>query len=180
MSIVELLSERYAYDHLKNEVQPDNTLNEKHLMAMIKQTKPDEQIELIEMLLLNKNFNPLFNGRCLFDYAYVSGNTKMIELLFNDDRIDPNKGNIPYTIGICFAAINGYTEFVEVLLKNPKVDPTVYNNYAYVQSCDMGFADIVKLLSEDGRIDLTAANIKAAQNKAAAKKEFGEISKLWK
>jgi hypothetical protein len=77
-------------------------------------------------------------------------NQDVINMLFEDSRIDPSEEN-NYVFRSAYE--NGNFELVEILLKDSRVDPSAGNNGAFTKACLAGRTEIVETLLNDNRVE---------------------------
>ena len=82
-------------------------------------------IELVKILLNDKNVDPSDNYNFAIQYSSLNGLTDIVKLLLKDNRIDPSdKGNY----AIYYSDSNGYIDIRELLWSNQRVKNTLKNN----------------------------------------------------
>jgi ankyrin repeat protein len=119
-------------------------------------------------------------------YASLDGHLKVINLLLQDERVDPSARNnvairsasqkghlavverllqdervdpsIIANAAIRFASMHGHLAVVERLLQDPRVDPSDNNNYSIRYASCCGHLAVVEILLQDPRVDLSANN----------------------
>jgi ankyrin repeat protein len=117
------------------------------------QTVINNRINLIEVLLLDGRPNPGNYG--LISYAVEKGNILVIQLLLNDNRVDPSVFN---NYAIRFACETGSVEITRLLLNHPKVDPSVNNNDCLKKAVKKQYVEVVRLLLKHPKVDPNSGN----------------------
>ena len=98
--------------------------------------------ELVNTLLISKNIDPGYCNNCAIRYASENGHADVVELLLEDERVDPIDDN--YVIII--ASTEGHTDVVKLLLEDGRANPSDRDNLAIKYASQNGHTDIVQLL----------------------------------
>jgi hypothetical protein len=107
-------------------------------------------VELLDLLLSYPNVNPSAGSDVALLVASRNGERKMVELLLQDPRVDPSAKN-NRVIGT--ASERGHVDVVNLLLLDPRVDPSANHNYAIVSAAQEGHGCVVQRLLKDSRVD---------------------------
>ncbi|KNC86258.1 hypothetical protein SARC_01580 [Sphaeroforma arctica JP610] len=122
---------------------------------MLSEAVFDNNIELVEELLKNKN---LTVDPYVFTMAIRRGNLAIVKLLLQDGRADPAaRDNTAFVL----ACRTGRLGVVRLLLQDPRIDPTAQESSAFILAVRKKNRNVVRVLLQDGRID-PGANIDAA------------------
>lgn len=79
-------------------------------------------------------------------------------LMYHDARLDNQYALIRL---VKFSNSPKRANYLKLLLKNPTVDPAYWNNFAFLEACSRGKVDLVEILLEDPRIDISGRNNQA-------------------
>lgn len=109
----------------------------------------ENDIEKVELLLKDSNFDPSYCDIFSINYACKNGFTEIVKLLLEDSRFNPSNNN---SYSIIFASGNGHTEIVKLLLKDSRADPSIDDNYPIKKADIDDYTEIVKLLLKDSRV----------------------------
>jgi ankyrin repeat protein len=103
-------------------------------------------LSLVKDLLENNGGDALNEG---FAEATRNGHIEIVDLLLNDERIDPN-----WNVGkpLSAATGGGHIGVVELLLNDERIKPSENGSQSLCSACAGGYLDIVKLLLDDGRV----------------------------
>jgi ankyrin repeat protein len=105
------------------------------------------------------NYNDCFNNTAIQIASYF-GRTEVVQLLLNDNRIDPSAYN---NNAIQKASSKGHVEVVRLLLSDNRVDPSADDNTAIRWASKNGYVEVVQLLLSDNRVDPSAGDNYAIQ-----------------
>eukprot|EP01117_Protostelium_nocturnum_P017754 TRINITY_DN7282_c0_g3_i2.p1 TRINITY_DN7282_c0_g3~~TRINITY_DN7282_c0_g3_i2.p1 ORF type:complete len:612 (-),score=161.43 TRINITY_DN7282_c0_g3_i2:112-1947(-) len=112
-------------------------------------------LQYIDPNLTNDKFTPLY-------FASQDGHEKIVELLVNNPKVDPNIVNGEGWTPLHIASLNGHEKTVEILLSNSKVEVNIASvdgwTPLYVAS-ENGRDNIVKTLLSNTKVDPNIANV---------------------
>ncbi|KAI9353917.1 ankyrin repeat-containing domain protein [Obelidium mucronatum] len=117
--------------------------------APIRSSAEKGHAEVVRLLLTHCNVDPTAKESYALTMASSQGHADVVELLLSDNRVDPTEKALSY------ACRSGHTEVVRLLLKHG-VNPTGDDNYPIGVASMQGYADIVRLLLETGKVNLAA------------------------
>lgn len=127
-----ILSNKYIY-HM--------TTIDKHELLLL--SCKNNKINMLSVLLNNKDVDPSFGeSECIYRACYY-GNTQIVKMLLDDGRSDPS---YKYNRSIICACNSGYTEIVKLLLLDSRVDPGIDHNNPILRACIHNHTEVIKLL----------------------------------
>jgi ankyrin repeat protein len=111
-------------------------------------------VEIVRLLLADSRVNPAneCNNNSAIERAALDGRTEIFKLLLADKRVDPSIEGAD--AAIVYASSRGYTDMVRMLLEDKRTIPSHNNNMAIKEAIKNHHIDIVKMLSDDPRINL--------------------------
>ena len=137
----------------QNAVTLDGLLEQVDEGKAVDQGIPPTPVEYNRLLALEKHKEKLGDPEKLFKDAVEAGDAVLVELLLQDECIDPSAGN---NWVIREASCKGYQAIVDQLLQDPRVDPSARYNYAIKAASRDGNLAIVNRLLQDPRVDPSA------------------------
>ncbi len=84
-------------------------------------------IDRIESIIRNKDFDPTFDNNCMIVWACKNELLNIVELLLRDPRVDPSANDNEAILEAC---VNHNEKLMRLLLGDPRVDPSAYKNRA--------------------------------------------------
>ena len=121
----------------------------------------EEVRKLLQNPSINTNWQDAKYWTTPFFIACYYGQTEVVKLLLNDERVDVNKTRNDGWTPFIIACWNGHVEIVKLLVNNSRVDPshvnrpTGHQQTPFLLACQKGHNEIVKYLLACGReIDL--------------------------
>jgi ankyrin repeat protein len=110
----------------------------------------NKNIEVLKLLLNDKDIDPSNNKNVAIIIASFYGNIEAVKLLLQDKRVDPSDRK---NEALMKSIENGKTEVVRLLLQDKRVDPSDRENDAIIIASFYGNIEVVKLLLQDKRVD---------------------------
>lgn len=119
----------------------------------------DKMLKTVTYLMKSEPLvSPAANKHRAFYNACRSGNSELVRIFLEDDRVDPSLND---GFALLLAVDSGSVETVCALLKDSRVDPSVRNSQGFIMAVEKGNLEVAKLLAEDIRVDTSARNSKA-------------------
>ena len=118
-------------------------------------------IRSVRLLLKDPHVNPADDHNQAIIQASAHGHEDIVRLLMSDARVNAADEN---SIALYWAAINGYDRVVRLLLNDPRINPVM----SFLEACEEGQTESVRILLADPRVDPAVNNnqaiIKASSN----------------
>lgn len=113
----------------------------------------NNKITIIKKLLSDKTLDPSQHDNIALFAATKKWKPKIIELLLNDERVNPASDATNDARGLIVdSASYGNINIVKLLLKDPRVDFSFSCNQAIRISMSEGYTEITKLLFNDANV----------------------------
>ncbi|MBA2652127.1 MAG: ankyrin repeat domain-containing protein [Tatlockia sp.] len=124
-------------------------------------------IETVGCFLDDSDIDPADKHNLALRIACEKGHLEMVRLLLKDPRVYPmqevenldDSDDEEVIDPLILACKYGHVGIVKLLLADLRVIPSEYNNQAAQNAISSGFAEIVELLMEDSRIDLSLGEL---------------------
>jgi hypothetical protein len=137
----------------QNAVTLDGMLEQLDEGKVVEQEIPPTPVEYNRLLALEKLKEKRGNPVTLFEDAVKTGDAVLVDLMLQDERVDPSAGN---NWAIQYASEKGYLDAVEQLLQDSRVDPSAHRNIAIRVASERGCLAIVDRLLQDPRVNPSA------------------------
>lgn len=109
--------------------------------------------------LINKNLlDPSKNKLKILIWAIGFGRKKLIELLFNDPRINVEQEQDALAEALALSIARETNSYLYVI-SNPKINPGAYNNMPIKIASSFGVVDAVEALLKDPRVDASEKDL---------------------
>ena len=95
--------------------------------------------------LIQQGVDPSIMNNIALTQASKNGHFKVVDLLLNDPRVDPNRHNLGLS-PFQWAVDKGFTDIVQRFLQDKRIYPTTDRDYAIRAASSKGYIDIVNLL----------------------------------
>ncbi|KAJ3253963.1 hypothetical protein HDU77_004298 [Chytriomyces hyalinus] len=114
------------------------------------------QWNVVQVLLAESNFDPSHNDNYSLKKAAERGHTRVVEILLQSGRVDPTAGD---NYALLWSVWNGHADIVKLLLAHPAVNPNMITEHDLIgRAVERQYDDVLELLIEDGRCNLTRDN----------------------
>jgi len=113
-------------------------------------------IDAVKEMLNDPEVDPAYDDNYPIQKAVFYGNVSVVQELLKDLRVDPSGDN---NFALCWSAESKNADkTIELILKDSRVDPTENDNEPLINACRAENYNVVKVLLEDGRVNLNARN----------------------
>ena len=113
-------------------------------------------IDAVKEMLNDPEVDPAYDDNYPIQKAVFYGNVSVVQELLKDLRVDPSGDN---NFALCWSAESKNADkTIELILKDSRVDPTENDNEPLINACRAENYNVVKVLLEDGRVNLDARN----------------------
>ncbi|PRP78365.1 gamma-glutamyl phosphate reductase [Planoprotostelium fungivorum] len=120
----------------------------------IKSASQSGLTEAVRLLLSHPRVDPSAEDNYAIKWAAEGGFAEIVQLLLRDPRVDPSAED---NLAILWASARGRTEVVRLLLSDPSMDQSARQK-ALLGAASAGYMDIVRLLSVEFHVDLSAVD----------------------
>lgn len=131
---------------------PSTEITDKYIIQRLCSCNID--LECLDLLLLDKRFDPAFNDNCAINNAAEFGHLDIVRRLLVDPRVDPSDDE---NAAIKAASEEGHVEIVRLLLGDSRVNPSAGDNYCLVVAAHKGQYKVIELLLADQRTEVALA-----------------------
>ena len=116
----------------------------------------DGNLKAVKEMLKDPEVDPAYDDNYAIQKAVYYGRVSIVKELLKDSRVDPSDDN---NFALCWAAESKKADkTIELILKDPRVDPTENDNEPLITACRAENYNVVKILLDDGRVNLNARN----------------------
>ena len=123
---------------------------------LIIRTSQQGQTQMVEALLADGRADPTVRGSVALGKAGRLGHPGVVRALLEDGRVEVAR----YSNELRMMGRQGHSshtrEVLELFLAHPDIDPTVGDNSAIRYAAEKGSTEIVRVLLDDGRVDVGA------------------------
>jgi ankyrin repeat protein len=113
-------------------------------------------LDAVKKMLKDPEIDPAYDDNYAIQKAVYNGHISIVKELLKDSRVDPSDDN---NFALCWSAESKKAaKTIEFILKDKRVDPTENNDEPLINACRAENYNVVKVLLEDGRVNLDARN----------------------